>query len=352
MNIRIEKRAELKVKPKKGEPLGFGDIFTDHMFLMDYTEGKGWHDARIVPYAPLSLDPAAMVFHYAQEMFEGMKAYIAVDGSIRLFRPDMNIKRMNNSNRRLCIPEVAPEDVMQALTELINLEKEWIPTDPGTSLYIRPFIIATDAHLGVRPSNKYLFCIILSPVGSYYKEGINPVKIYVEDEYVRAVKGGLGYAKTGGNYAASLKAQEKAHELGYSQVLWLDGYTRKYIDEVGTMNVFFVIDNEVITPSLEGSILPGVTRDTTINLLKHWGYKVTERKLSIDEVTAAYDAGKLNEAVRYRYGCRHFSDRRTQLRRQAHADQRRRDRPDLSQDFRYRYRHSVRQGRRSVRLER
>lgn len=296
MNIRIEKRAELKEKPKKGEPLGFGDIFTDHMFLMDYTEGKGWHDARIVPYAPLSLDPAAMVFHYAQEMFEGMKAYHAVDGSIRLFRPDMNIKRMNNSNRRLCIPEVAPEDVMQALTELINLEKDWIPTDPGTSLYIRPFIIATDAHLGVRPSNKYLFCIILSPVGSYYKEGINPVKIYVEDEYVRAVKGGLGYAKTGGNYAASLKAQEKAHKLGYSQVLWLDGYTRKYIDEVGTMNVFFVIDNEVITPSLEGSILPGVTRDTTINLLKHWGYKVSERKLSIDEVTAAYDAGKLNEA--------------------------------------------------------
>ncbi len=296
MDIRIEKTTAPKEKPKKGEALGFGDIFTDHMFLMDYTAGKGWHDARIVPYAPLSLDPAAMVFHYAQEMFEGMKAYIAEDGSIRLFRPDMNIKRMNNTNKRLCIPEVNPEDVLQALSALVNFEKDWIPTEPGTSLYIRPFIIATDAHLGVRPSNSYLFCIILSPVGSYYKEGINPVKIFVEDEYVRAVKGGLGFAKAGGNYAASLKAQEKAHEMGYSQVLWLDGYTRKYIDEVGTMNVFFVLDDEVITPSLEGSILPGVTRDTAIALLKHWGYKVTERKLSIDEVTAAFDAGKLTEA--------------------------------------------------------
>ena len=296
LNIRIEKRQDLKVKPKKGEKLGFGDIFTDHMFLMNYTKGKGWHDARIVPYAPLVLDPAAMVFHYAQEMFEGMKAYIAVDGSVRLFRPDMNIKRMNNTNKRLCIPEIDPSDAFEAISALVNFEKDWIPTDEGTSLYIRPFIIATDAHLGVRPSNTYLFCVILSPVGAYYPEGINPVKIYVEDEYVRAVKGGLGFAKAGGNYAASLKAQEKAHELGYTQVLWLDGYTRKYIDEVGTMNVFFVIDNEVITPSLEGSILPGVTRDSTIALLKHWGYKVTERKLSIDEVCAAADNGTLNEA--------------------------------------------------------
>lgn len=296
MEIRIEKRAELKTKPAKGEKLGFGDIFTDHMFLMNYSEGKGWHDARIVPYAPIALDPAAMVFHYAQEMFEGMKAYIAVDGSVRLFRPDMNIKRMNNTNKRLCIPEVNEADVLQGISELVMFEKDWIPTDEGTSLYIRPFIIATDAHLGVRPSKNYLFCVILSPVGAYYPEGINPVKIFVEDEYVRAVKGGLGFAKAGGNYAASLKAQEKAHSLGYTQVLWLDGYSRKYIDEVGTMNVFFVIDNEVITPSLEGSILPGVTRDSTINLLKYWGYKVSERKLSIDEVTAAADNNTLNEA--------------------------------------------------------
>ena len=296
MDIRIEKSQTLKAKPQKGDALPFGTIFTDHMFLMDYTEGKGWHDARIVPYAPIALDPAAMVFHYAQEMFECMKAYIAVDGSIRLFRPDMNIKRMNNTNNRLCIPQVDPDDVMQAIKTLVNLEKDWIPTDEGTSLYIRPFIIATEPHLGVKASRTYLFSIILSPVGAYYPEGINPVKIYVEDEYVRAVKGGLGFAKVGANYAASLKGQEKAHELGYSQVLWLDGYTRKYIDEVGAMNVFFVINNEVITPSLEGSILPGVTRDSTVNLLKHWGYKVSERKLSIDEVVAAADNGTLNEA--------------------------------------------------------
>lgn len=296
MDIRIEKSQTLKAKPQKGDALPFGTIFTDHMFLMDYTEGKGWHDARIVPYAPIALDPAAMVFHYAQEMFEGMKAYIAVDGSIRLFRPDMNIKRMNNTNNRLCIPQVDPDDVMQAIKTLVKLEKDWIPTDEGTSLYIRPFIIATEPHLGVKASRTYLFSIILSPVGAYYPEGINPVKIYVEDEYVRAVKGGLGFAKVGANYAASLKGQEKAHELGYSQVLWLDGYTRKYIDEVGAMNVFFVINNEVITPSLEGSILPGVTRDSTVNLLKHWGYKVSERKLSIDEVVAAADNGTLNEA--------------------------------------------------------
>lgn len=296
MDIRFEKRQQLKEKPAKGANLGFGSIFTDYMFLMDYTKGQGWHDARIVPYAPIELDPAAMVFHYAQEMFEGMKAYRAVDGSVRLFRPDMNIKRMNNTNKRLCIPEIDEKDALQAISALVNCEKDWIPTDEGTSLYIRPFIIATDIHLGVRPSNTYIFCIILSPVGAYYPEGINPVKIFVEDEYVRAVKGGLGFAKTGGNYAASIKAQEKAHELGYTQVLWLDGIERKYIDEVGTMNVFFVIDGEVITPSLEGSILPGVTRDSSINLLKSWGYKVTERKLSIQEVSEAADAGKLDEA--------------------------------------------------------
>ena len=296
LNIRIEKTTTPKTKPQKGEKLGFGDIFTDHMFVMDYTEGKGWHDARIVPYGPISLAPAAMVFHYGQEMFEGMKAYIAVDGSVRLFRPDMNIKRMNRTNERLCIPQVNEQDVIDAISAVVNVDKDWIPTEEGTSLYIRPFIIATDPHLGVRPGKQYILCVILSPVGAYYPEGINPVKIYVEDEYVRAVKGGIGFAKAGGNYAASLAAQAKAKSLGYTQVLWLDGISRKYIDEVGTMNVFFVIDGEVITPSLEGSILPGVTRDSTINLLKSWGIKVTERKLSIDEVAQAAADGKLNEA--------------------------------------------------------
>jgi branched-chain amino acid aminotransferase, group II len=296
LNIKITKTQTPKVKPKKGDALGFGDIFTDHMFLMDYSEGQGWHTPRIVPYAPIVLDPAAMVFHYAQEMFEGMKAYIAKDGSVRLFRPDMNIARMNRTNERLCIPELDKADVLQAISAVVNYEKDWIPTDEGTSLYIRPFIIATDAHLGVRPAHNYIFCVILSPVGAYYPEGINPVKIYVEDEYVRAVKGGIGFAKAGGNYAASLRAQAKAKKLGYTQVLWLDGVTRKYIDEVGTMNVFFVIDGEIITPALEGSILPGVTRDSVLALLRMWGYQVSERKLSIDEVFDAAKAGKLDEA--------------------------------------------------------
>lgn len=296
MNITITKTENPKTKPKKGDALGFGDIFTDHMFLMNYTEGKGWHSPRIVPYGPLSLDPAAMVFHYAQEMFEGMKAYIAKDGSVRLFRPDKNITRMNSTNERLCIPQLDVEDTLQAISAIVNYEKEWIPTDEGTSLYIRPFIIAIDAHLGVRPSHEYLFAVILSPVGAYYASGINPVKIYVEDEYVRAVKGGIGFAKAGGNYAASLKAQAKAKALGYTQVLWLDGVSRKYIDEVGTMNVFFVIDGEIITPALEGSILPGVTRDSVLTLLRSWGYKVTERKLSIDEVFEASKNGTLQEA--------------------------------------------------------
>ncbi len=296
LNIKTERTTTPKVKPQKGDKLGFGQIFTDHMFLMNYTEGMGWHDPRIVPYSNISLDPAAMVFHYGQEMFEGMKAYIAVDGSVRLFRPDMNIKRMNRTNERLCIPQVNEADILQAISAVVNFDKDWIPTEEGTSLYIRPFIIATDPHLGVRPGKEYIFCVILSPVGAYYPEGINPVKIYVEDEYVRAVKGGIGFAKAGGNYAASLAAQAKAKSLGYTQVLWLDGVTRKYIDEVGTMNVFFVIDGEVITPSLEGSILPGVTRDSTINLLKSRGIKVTERRLSIDEVAQAAKDGKLDEA--------------------------------------------------------
>ncbi|MEM0530143.1 MAG: branched-chain amino acid aminotransferase [Candidatus Pararuminococcus gallinarum] len=295
-NLRIELSKNLKPKPQDETKLGFGNIFTDHMFLMDYDEGQGWHDARIVPYGPLPLDPAAMALHYSQEVFEGMKAYRAEDGRILLFRPQENFARLNRSNERLCIPQIDEEFALKALIELLKIEKDWIPHIKDTSLYIRPFIIATDAHLGVRTANRYLFVIILSPSGPYYKEGLNPVKLYVENNYVRAVRGGTGMAKTGGNYAASLKAQVEANDQNYSQVLWLDGVEKKYIEEVGSMNVFFVIDGEVITPALVGSILPGITRKSCIEMLKDMGYKVTERRLSIQEVADAYKAGKLNEA--------------------------------------------------------
>ena len=296
LNIKYELVENRKAKPDQNS-LGFGRHFTDHMFIMDYTDGKGWHDARIVPYGPLSLDPACMVFHYAQEMFEGLKAYRTADGTVQLFRPDKNIERMNNTNERLCIPKLDPADVLDAIKALVATEEEWVPSLDGTSLYIRPFIIATDVQLGVHPSHTYKFMVILSPVGSYYPEGIKPVKIFVENEYVRAVKGGTGFAKVGGNYACSLIGQKKAEQMGYSQVLWLDGIEHKYIDEVGAMNVFFVIDGKIITPSLtEGSILPGVTRASCIELLRDMGYEVEERRLSIDEVEAAYKNGTLNEA--------------------------------------------------------
>lgn len=295
-NIKIEKTTQPKQKPDMNK-LGFGNYFTDHMFVMNYTEGQGWHDERIIPYQNFSLDPASMVFHYAQEIFEGLKAYRTPDGHVQLFRPQRNIERMNRTNERMCIPQVNPDDVLTAIKTLVSVDSDWVPTKEGTSLYIRPFIFATDAHLGVHVSKTYIFCIILSPVGAYYDAGIDPVKIFIETEYVRAVRGGTGFTKCGGNYAASLIGQKKAEELGYAQVLWLDGIEHKYIDEVGAMNVFFVIDGEVITPTLEtGSILPGVTRMSCIELLRSWGYKVTERKLAVQEVIDAQKAGKLNEA--------------------------------------------------------
>ncbi|OPX41976.1 branched-chain-amino-acid aminotransferase 2 [Ruminiclostridium hungatei] len=295
MNISITKTTNPKQKPDQND-LGFGQYFTDHMFIMDYTEGKGWHDPRIVPYAPLELDPSCMVLHYGQAIFEGLKAYKTSKGEILLFRPEKNMERVNSSNDRLVIPRIDVDFGVKAIKELVKVDVDWIPDAPGTSLYIRPFIIATDPYLGVRPSNTYKFIIILSPVGAYYKEGINPVKIYVESNYVRAVKGGLGYAKTVANYASSLKAQVEAKHSGYTQVLWLDGIEKKYIEEVGTMNVFFKIDGEIITPSLEGSILPGITRMSTIELLKKSGIPVTERRISIEELYAAHAAGKLDEA--------------------------------------------------------
>ncbi len=295
MSIKIEKTLTPKEKPDQNG-LGFGEYFSDHMFIMDYTEGKGWHDARIIPYAPLMIDPATMVLHYGQAVFEGLKAYHTEDGRILLFRPHQNMERINISNDRLCIPEVDVDFAVEALKAIVKVDEDWIPKAEGTSLYLRPFIIATDPYLGVRPSLTYQFIVILSPVGAYYPEGINPVKIYVESDYVRAVIGGLGFTKTPGNYAASLKAQVEAKHKGYTQVLWLDGVDKKFIEEVGTMNVFFVIDDEVITPSLEGSILAGITRDSTITLLRNWGVKVTERRISIQELYDAHAKGSLKEA--------------------------------------------------------
>ncbi len=295
MEIKITKTTSPKQKPAPGQPLGFGRIFTDHMFVMNYTEGKGWHDARIVPYGNLSLAPSAMVFHYGQEMFEGLKAYKGVDGNVYLFRPDMNAKRTNNTNERLVIPQLPEEDFVEAVRAVVDVDRDWVPADPGTSLYIRPFIIATDEFLGVAPSKTYLFIIILSPSGAYYESGLEPVGIWIEDEYVRAVKGGMGFAKTGGNYAASLIAQVKAHDDGYSQVLWLDGVERKYIEEVGSMNIMFKIAGKVVTPMLNGSILPGITRDSILTVCRDWGYEVEERRISVDELVAAAKDGTLEE---------------------------------------------------------
>ncbi|HBQ65047.1 MAG TPA: branched chain amino acid aminotransferase [Clostridiales bacterium] len=293
--IRIEHTCTPKAKPAANQ-LGFGQYFTDHMFIMDYTAGAGWHDPRIIPYGPMAYDPSVMVFHYGQAVFEGLKAYCAEDGRILLFRPEKNVERLNLSSDRLCIPALDEAFTLKAIKKLVQLEQDWIPEAPGTSLYIRPFIIATDPFLGVRPSNTYQFMIILSPVGNYYAEGLNPVKIYVETHYVRSVKGGTGYVKTAGNYAASIKAQEEAHKKGFTQVLWLDGVERKYIEEVGTMNVFFVMGDEVITPALEGSILGGVTRDSAIRMLENWGLSVRERKLAISDVIEAAASGELKEA--------------------------------------------------------
>ncbi len=293
--IKVELTTEPKEKPKDDE-LVFGTVFTDHMFVMDYVEGKGWFDPRIVPYQSITLDPASMIFHYGQTVFEGLKAYRTDDGSIQLFRPQSNFKRLNESNERMVIPPIDEEFCLKALKKLIEVEQDWVPKAEGTSLYIRPFIISTDAYLGVAPSKTYKFMIILSPVGAYYEEGIDPVKIAVENEYVRAVLGGTGEAKTAGNYAASLKAQEIVEAQGFSQVLWLDGVEKKYIEEVGSMNVFFKIDGEIVTPALTGSILHGITRDSVIKMLKHWDLPVVERRISMEELAEAHEEGRLEEA--------------------------------------------------------
>ena len=294
--IKVELTKNPKQKPTDESKLSFGTTFTDHMFVMNYDKGEGWHDARIVPYGPLSLEPSAMCLHYGQSVFEGMKAYRTADDRVLLFRPEKNKARLNSSNDRLCIPQIDEEFAQKAIEKLVSVDRDWIPKSEGASLYIRPFIIGVDPHVGVHPADHLLFIVICCPVGAYYPEGLDPVKIYVEDKYVRAVRGGMGFVKTAGNYAASLKSQDEAEKQNYTQVLWLDGIERKYIEEVGTMNVFFVIDDEVITPALQGSILPGITRMSTIEMLKEWGMKVTERQISIEEIAEAAKDGRLKEA--------------------------------------------------------
>ncbi len=294
MKPTITQTSQRKALPDDSQ-LGFGNLFTDHMFNMDYDPENGWHNPRIEPYGPIQMDPATMVLHYGQAVFEGLKAYRNQSGNIQLFRPKDNFARMNRSNRRLCIPEIDEAFALDALKQLLKIEQNWVPRAPQTSLYIRPTVIAMDPFLGVRASHNYRFFIILSPVGAYYKEGFAPVKIWVSKQHVRAVRGGVGEAKTAGNYAASLFAAEQAQKQGYSQVLWLDGVAQRYIEEVGSMNIVFVIDNEIVTPELSGSILPGITRDSVLALARSWGMKVSERRVAIDEIIAAHQDGKLSE---------------------------------------------------------
>ncbi|MDR1703032.1 MAG: branched-chain amino acid aminotransferase [Sporomusaceae bacterium] len=294
MDLTVQKAASLKAK-QPDQSLIFGTTFTDHMFVMDYEIGKGWRDARIVPYGDIVLDPAAVVLHYGQTIFEGMKAFRQENGKIALYRPLDHLNRLNKSAEIVCIPPIDVDFAYRSLRQLIELEKDWVPASPGTSLYIRPFVVATEPYLGVGVSKKYTYYVILSPVGPYYAAGFNPVKIKVEDKYVRAVKGGLGEAKTAGNYTASLKAAQEAKEQHFDQVLWLDAKELKYVEEVGTMNIFFKIGDELVTPELNGSILDGITRRSILHLTRAWGLKVSERRISIAEVFASHARGQLKE---------------------------------------------------------
>lgn len=287
---------DLKKKPPKGTSLGFGKVFSDHMFCIEYDKGKGWHDPRIEPYHAFSLDPATIVLHYGQGIFEGLKAYRWQNGEIWLFRPRENYERLNFSARRLCMPEINVDDALEATQELVRLERDWVPSEPGSSLYIRPTMIATEVAVGVHVAAKYLFYIIVGPVGAYYPQGFSPTDIYITEKYARAAMGGLGEAKTMANYAASLLAQEEAHALGYTQVLWLDPVERKYVEEVGTSNIFFYLGDELVTPALSGTILAGITRDSVIRMARDWGMMVSERRISLDEVLTAVERGTLKEA--------------------------------------------------------
>ena len=295
MEIKIDRSPIHGVLPEP-EKLGFGNYFTDHMFLMDYSEDKGWHDARIVPYGPLTLSPASSVLHYGTEVFEGLKAYRRPDGQVQLFRPWENVARLNRSCDRLGLPQLNPDDALQAIRTLVTLDQRWVPTAPGTSLYIRPFLFSNDPKLGLHGVHDAMFVIILSPVGSYFASGLKPVKIMVETEDVRAVRGGTGEAKCGGNYGAANRAGERASAKGFSQVLWMDAIHHKYVEEGGGMNVMFKLGGKVVTPMLTGSILRGITRMSCLELMKSWGLPVEERLISIDELAEAADAGTLEEA--------------------------------------------------------
>lgn len=298
MEIKIQpvEPGKRRAKPQDESKLVFGKTFSDHMFVMDYkADGGGWINPRVAPYEPMLMDPAAMVLHYGQGIFEGLKAYRAKDGRILLFRPEQNFERFNRSARRLCMPEIDIKLQFEALEALLKLDVDWVPHSMGSSLYIRPTMIASEPALGVRPAKEYIYFVITGPVAAYYAEGFNPVKIYVSDEYVRAVRGGVGEAKTMANYASSLYAAEMAKKKGFTQVLWLDGIERRYVEEVGTMNIFFRINDELVTPPLTGSILPGVTRNSVIQLAKHWGIEVSERAISIDQVFEAVRSGAMKE---------------------------------------------------------
>ncbi len=298
MEIKITKTTAPKTMPPESE-LGFGKVFTDHMLLVDWSAEEGWKNARIEPFGRIDLHPASTVLHYGAEIFEGLKAYRREDGGVQLFRPMENVKRMNNSAERMSLPTMDEGDMLDLITTFVKLEEKWVPKSFGTSLYLRPFMFGNDEALGVHAVHNAVFMLIASPSGSYYKEGINPVGIMIEDEDVRTVRGGTGYAKCGGNYAASTRAGERAAKKGYSQVLWLDGVERKYVEEVGAMNVMFKMKGKVVTPKLTGSILPGITRKSCIEVLKSLGYEVEERLLSVDELLASLKNGDLEEA----WGC-------------------------------------------------
>lgn len=296
LDIQIIKTTAPKAKPVDESSLGFGKLFTDHMFLVEYDEGIGWHDARIQPYGPLAIDPASPVLHYSQEIFEGLKVYRRNDGGLQMFRPWENANRMNQSAERMCMPELDADFQVKAMRTLVELEQDWVPHREGTSLYLRPTMIAHGAELGVHPAKKFLYYIICSPAGSYYKNGMAPVKIHIEDRYVRAVKGGTGAAKTGGNYSASLKAAFEAGKKGFDQVLWLDGRENKYVEEVGAMNMVFVMDGKLVTAPTGGSILPGITRKSVLQLARDKSITVEERPISVEELFQAYAEGRLTEA--------------------------------------------------------
>ncbi len=297
MEIKFTQRTELKTKPTDTSKLGFGKYFSDYMFIMEHNAEKGWHNARIVPFDYLPIHPASTVLHYGLEIFEGLKAYKTAQGNVQLFRPIENIRRMNNSAAKFCMPALDEEDTLEILKKFVDIEKDWVPAEEGTSFYLRPFMFGNDESLGVHAAKNTTFVLIGSPSGAYYAEGIKPVKIAIESHEVRAVRGGTGFTKCGGNYAASVHAGEMASKKGFAQVLWLDGVHQKYIEEVGAMNVMFKINGEIITPSLDaGTVLPGITRKSCLELLRDWGYKVTERLISVDELKKACEDGTLEEA--------------------------------------------------------